>query len=116
LQNDVLDGIDDYSSDYNLNEEVQGRTPVFGFNKKVVNDYKDSRFLFGNNNLLNFLRMMSIVTNTVLVTTTSTITSATVKTCADASQFSATTACRRRRSVIDDFMADALVAPSPVEP
>ena len=113
-----MDGSDDYLPDdsSNWNEDIQGRAPaLLGLNNKnsVAND-KDGRFLFGNNNFLNFLRM-SIATKTILTTVTSTITSATVKTCAGAAQFSATTACRRRRSV-DDLADVAMVAPSQVEP
>lgn len=113
-----MDGSDvDYSSDdFILNEEILGRAPVQGFKTNAVAavDNKEAR-LFFLNNLLNLLRT-STSTKIIISTVTSTITSATVKTCAGSAQFLATTACRRRRSV-DDFAADGVfVAPSPVEP
>ena len=114
MQNQMDESVgDDYTLDEDFNEGVLGRIPFQGLRNKVV-DNNNARLFFGNLNLFR----TSTSTATVLTTVTSTFTSTSVVTCASAAQFvagTAATACRRRRSV-DDFVAAALVAPSPVEP
>lgn len=105
----------DYSSDdYIFNEQALGRAPVQGLKTKpVVDNNKEARLFF---NMLNIFGT-STTTKIIISTVTSTLTSATVKTCAGSAQFiggTAATACRRRRSV-DEITDAAIVAPSQVQ-
>lgn len=122
------DNSDDYLSSSNWNGEIEGRAPFRVLQNKVALD-KEGRFFFfansnsnsfSNYNLLSLLRT-STSTTTILATVTSTLTSATVISCASAAQFIATTACRRRRyaaEMIDSIQEDpspSIISPSNVE-
>jgi hypothetical protein len=117
---------DDNDSDYytsdddlNMNEEALARVPFRGLKKKVVDD-KDARFFFLSSSY-NFLSLFRTSTSTtyIFTTVTSTLTSASIKTCAASSQFISTTACRRRRYLeeIDAVKQDRIaVSPTQVLP
>ena len=124
--------VDDYSTsdddlNFNLNAEAEsrGRVPYRGLKKKVVADDKDARLFFLSSlSSYNWLSLFRTSTSTTFIfsTVTSTLTSATVVTCAASSQFISTTACRRRRSV-EEFAAlqqgrvdDVAIKPAQVLP
>ena len=120
------DSADDYytsDNDFDLKEQqqtAQGRVPFRGLKNKVASDHdKDAArffFLSSNYNLLSLFKT-STSTTFIFSTVTSTLTSATVQTCASAAQFISTTACRRRRTAEDFVPVAALaVSSSPVEP
>lgn len=107
MQNQIDDDVDsiDYNTsndDFNLNDEQsQGRIPFQGLKNKIALDDKDARLFFLSSSY-NFLSLFRTSTSTTFIfsTVTSTLTSATIRTCAAAAQFiggAAAPACRRRR-------------------
>ena len=107
------DGSKDYST-VELDQESEGRIKS---SQLLPNDFVDSSkegrlFMFGtnsNNLLFGKGRIVTIVT--------STLTTVSVKSCAAASQFIATTACRRRRrDATNQIRQQDDVSPSQVQP